>query len=73
MVHSQTMGLGGRMWLHAAAAGGDGLVKFYSKICKLPCLPVGTRIPRGQVSDGRHFYAGATLALDLMNELQLCR
>ena len=73
IVHSLRMGLEGRIWLHAAPGGGPGLVRFYRDICKLDCLPVGTRIPRGRVSDGRHFYAGPALALSLVNELQLCR
>jgi len=69
LVHSLGSGMGGQMWLHAAAGGGSGLLQFYSHTCQLGRLAAGTRIPGGR-SDGRHFYADSALALKLLNALQ---
>jgi hypothetical protein len=73
MVASHALGLKGQMWLHAAPAGGPGLVRLYGTICQMSSLPLGWVLPGGGVSDGRHYYAGAPLAQRLMDALQLSR
>lgn len=73
LVTSQAIGLRGRMWLHAAPAGGNGLTHFYGTICQMQALPVGFALPGDQLSDGRHFYATSVLAKQLIDALQLAR
>lgn len=76
LVTSVTLELRGRMWLHAAPAGGDRLLETYLKKCKLRRVKLGTRIPKlprpftGVLSDGRHFYATSRLARVLIDELK---
>ena len=73
LVTSRALGLQGQMWLHAAPGGGPGHLRLYGKICQMPCLPQGSALPGRLVSDGRHYYATATLANQLVNALQQCR
>lgn len=61
------------MWLLAAPGGGSGLVRLYGSICQMPNLAVGSVLPGGKLSDGRHFYATSPLAKRLMGALQLAR
>jgi hypothetical protein len=73
LVTSETLGLNGRMWLHAAPVGGPWLMTYYTKKCGLLPMAAGTRLPWFQVSDGRHFYATAALASTLMSALNITR
>lgn len=73
LVTSKALGLEGRMWLHAAPAGGAALTQFYGRICQMDSLLVGSRLPNGKISDGRHFYTAPELANQLINALQLTR
>lgn len=63
IVLSQNLSLDGRIGLHAAAAGGSGLLKVY-KNCGLTQLPAGATLPAGvrRKNDGRFFYADETTA-----------
>ncbi len=66
IVLSQNAGLGGRIGLHAAAAGGEGLLTLYDR-CGLLRLP-GTKplpAPIRRSNDGRFFYADEGLAESL--------
>jgi hypothetical protein len=73
IVSSLSLGLRGQMWLHAAPAGGAGLLTFYVKSCKLRALDQGRSLPTGKLSDGRHCYSYFNLATELVNELKLTR
>jgi hypothetical protein len=80
LVTSVSLGLEGRMWLHAAPEGGDLLVGLYRDRCQLLTIEKGMAIPMlsvnmsgSTVSDGRHFYATPFLAMRLINELQETR
>jgi hypothetical protein len=70
LVTSKALGLEGRMWLHAAPAGGSHLIDFYGRICGLQRFPVNFALPNRQVSDGRHFFAMNMLADQLLAALQ---
>jgi hypothetical protein len=70
-----SMGLGheGQMWLHAAPSGGEKLLGFYVDMCRLRKMQVGTALPSGAASDGRHCLAASVLAKRLIAELNLTR
>jgi hypothetical protein len=74
IVLSQNAGLGGRMGLHAAASGGDTLLKVYER-CGLLMLPPAAELPPPirRPNDGRYFYAGETLAETLAAALDASR
>lgn len=59
MVLSENAGFAGRIGLHAAPSGGDGLVKLYEIDCGLQRLPITSVLPRAvrRTDDGRFFYA----------------
>jgi hypothetical protein len=63
IVLSQNAGLGGRIGLHAARAGGDGLLGFYA-YCGLIPLPRRATLPASvqRPNDGRFFYADESVA-----------
>jgi hypothetical protein len=63
IVLSQNMGLGGRIGLHAAAAGGRALLNVYSG-CGLIQLAATAKLPPGvkRKNDGRFFFADETQA-----------
>jgi hypothetical protein len=63
IVLSQNAGLSGRMGLHAAAAGGAGLLTVYVK-CGLLQLPATAPLPTSirRKNDGRFFYADQSVA-----------
>ncbi len=74
IVLSQNVGLGGRIGLHAAQAGGDGLVGVYDRLglIRLPAtaaLPPSVRRP----NDGRFFYADEPVAEALAAALDASR
>ena len=73
LITSKSLGSDGQMWLHAAPSGGFKLAAFYSRICGMSALPVGTPIPLGRRSDGRHFFATSDLADELIEELKHTR
>jgi hypothetical protein len=74
IVLSQNAGLGGRIGLHAAAAGGDGLLVVYER-CRLLRLPVAASLPPSirRPNDGRFFYADDRRAETLAAALDLSR
>ena len=63
IVLSQNAALGGRLGLHAAAAGGKGLLNIYSA-CGLKHLPARAKLPAGvrPKNDGRFFFADESQA-----------
>ena len=63
IVLSQNAGLGGRIGLHAATAGGDGLLTVYDR-CGLLRLPATKPLPPPirRANDGRFFYTDEGLA-----------
>jgi len=74
IVHSLGCGYAGRIGLHAAPAGGPELLSFYADHCQLDRVPKTSRLPlmvstalKG--NDGRYFYADASLAMPLLNEV----
>jgi hypothetical protein len=74
IVLSQNAGLAGRIGLHAAAAGGDGLLAMYDRLglIRLPAtaaLPPSVRRP----NDGRFFYADGPSAEALAAALDASR
>ncbi len=74
IVLSQNAGLAGRIGLHAAAAGGDGLMAVYERLdlIRLPTaapLPPSVRRP----NDGRFFYADGPVAEGLAAALDASR
>jgi hypothetical protein len=74
IVLSQNAGLAGRIGLHAAAAGGNGLLAVYSHLglIRLPAaiaLPPSVRRP----NDGRFFYADEPTAEALAAALDASR
>jgi hypothetical protein len=74
IVLSQNAGLAGRIGLHAAAAGGDGLLAVYDRLglVRLPAtaaLPPSVRRP----NDGRFFYADEPSAEALAAALDASR
>lgn len=73
IVLSQNAGLGGRMGLPAAAAGGSALLKVYTG-CGLAALP-GATIPAGvkRKNDGRFFYADDNTSETLAQMLEVSR
>jgi hypothetical protein len=73
LVTSLALGLEGQMWLHAAPAGGERLAHFYGTICHMSALPAGSPLPGGRSSDGRFYYATASLANQLVRALKLVR
>ncbi|HKT88446.1 MAG TPA: hypothetical protein VJQ59_08420 [Candidatus Sulfotelmatobacter sp.] len=70
IVLSQNAGLSGRIGLHAAAAGGPGLLAFYVK-CGLLNLPSAAPLPAAvrRQNDGRFFYADDVVAAALATAL----
>ena len=74
IVLSQSAGLGGRMGLHAAAAGGSALLKMYTG-CGLTALPAGATLPAGvkRKNDGRFFYADENTSETLAQMLDVSR
>jgi hypothetical protein len=72
IVLSQNAGLEGRMGLHAARAGGDGLLVMYSR-CGLTRLPVSSALPLRVTNDGRFFYADEAVAETLAAALDASR
>ena len=74
IVLSQNAGLEGRIGLHAAAAGGDGLLALYGR-CGLRRLPVSAALPRSvrRANDGRFFYADEVVAEALAAALDASR
>jgi hypothetical protein len=74
IVLSQNAGRGGRMGLHAARAGGDGLLAFYAH-CGLTTLPRRAALPPSvqRPNDGRFFYADERLAEALAAALDASR
>jgi hypothetical protein len=74
IVLSQMSGLEGRIGLHAARAGGRGLLAVYRK-CGLLRLELGVRLPPGvrRRNDGRYFYADEAVAEQLAAALDGAR
>jgi len=74
IVLSQNTGFGGRMGLHAAAAGGDALLRLYER-CGLRALPPAAELPPPirRPNDGRFFYAEEGLAESLAAALDASR
>jgi hypothetical protein len=74
IVLSQNAGLDGRMGLHAAAAGGNALLKVYAS-CGLTALPASAVLPAEvkRKNDGRFFYADETSAETLAGMLDPSR
>lgn len=70
MVLSENSGHNGRMGLHAAPGGGNRLLTFYSKRCRLEKLSKDAPLPTAirRKNDGRFFYADASRASSLMAE-----
>jgi hypothetical protein len=73
MVTSENAGHKGRIWLHAAPAGGQALFDWYIRRGLDHVSPGTTVPPLGLRSDGRHFFADSSLAKRLMRELNVCR
>jgi hypothetical protein len=74
IVLSQNAGFEGRMGLHAAPAGGDGLLAMYGR-CGLTHLPATAALPPAvrRVNDGRFFYADEVVAERLAAALDASR
>lgn len=74
IVLSQALGLGGRIGLHAAPAGGSALLKVYTS-CGLTLLPGSASLPLGvkRRNDGRFFYADEPTAEGLARLLDPSR
>jgi hypothetical protein len=74
IVLSQNAGLGGRIGLHAATAGGHGLLRVYDR-CGLLRLPATKSLPAPirRSNDGRFFYADEGLAESLAAALDPSR
>jgi hypothetical protein len=74
VVLSQNAGLGGRLGLHAARAGGASLLKVYRR-CGLLGLPRSAELPPGvrRPNDGRFFYADERVAETLAAALDASR
>ncbi len=74
MILSQNAGLAGRIGLHAAAAGGEGLLAFYDRI-GLIRLPERAALPPSvpRPNDGRFFYADEGVAEALAAALDASR
>jgi hypothetical protein len=74
IVLSQNAGLGGRIGLLAAVAGGDKLLALYER-CGLLRLPVTARLPPAnrQPNDGRFFYLNEPAAETLAAALDASR
>ncbi len=66
IVLSQNAGLGGRIGLHAATAGGEGLLTLYRR-CGLLRLPATKPLPPPirRANDGRYFYTDEAVAESL--------
>ncbi len=74
IVLSQNADLGGRIGLHAAAAGGDALLAVYDR-CGLIRLPATAALPPSvrHPNDGRYFYADEPVAEALAAALDASR
>jgi hypothetical protein len=74
IVLSQNAGLGGRIGLHAATAGGDGLLAVYGR-CGLLRLPATRPLPPliRRANDGRFFYTDGGVAESLAAALDPSR
>lgn len=74
IVLSQNAGLEGRMGLHAAPTGGEGLLVMYSR-CGLMRLPASAALPASvrRANDGRFFYADEVVAEALAAALDASR
>jgi hypothetical protein len=74
IVLSQNAGLAGRIGLHAAAAGGDGLLAVYDRL-GLIRLPTAATLPPlvRRPNDGRFFYADEPVAEELAAGLDVSR
>ncbi len=74
IVLSQNAGLGGRIGLHAATAGGAGLLTVYDR-CGLLRLPAAKPLPPAirRANDGRFFYTDEGLAESLAAALDPSR
>ena len=74
IVLSQNAGLEGRIGLHAAPAGGDGLLVMYGR-CGLMRLPATAVLPPAvrRRNDGRFFYADERVAETLAVALDASR
>ncbi len=72
VVLSQNAGLGGRIGLHAAAAGGGTLLNVY-RSCGLRQLQETAKLPVRAENDGRFFIADETQAEAMAEMLDPCR
>lgn len=73
IVASMNLGMDGRIGLHCARAGGDELMEFYAKGCRLINLPIGVKLPARKRNDGRYFIADEALAETLAQDFDAQR
>ncbi len=72
IVTSQSLGENGCLWLHADPLGGDKLLRFYERDCRLMPLPETAVLPtlerRIMRNDGRYFFTDALRAEELASD-----
>lgn len=74
MVLSVNGDLNGHSWLHCAPQGGERLLNYYAKICKLKKFPRSKSLPMLLPrNDGRYFFSGGAHAEALLAEFDSFR